>query len=155
MHREQIVVTLDNVRNLLHSEGPVIPVGTTSMRTLESMYWLGVKLNRDPESGFHISQEDAYQLTGDLTREAALTTIMARMEKLKVETLVGETAIYIRPGYRFRICDGLVTNFHQPKSTLILLVAAFIGKDWRSVYEAALNNDYRFLSYGDSSLLLP
>ena len=155
MHREQIVVTLENVRNLLRREGPVIPVGTTSMRTLESLYWLGVKLNRDPESEFYISQDDAYQLSGELSREAALAEIIARMERLKVETLIGETAIYIRPGYRFRVCEGLVTNFHQPASTLILLVAAFIGEDWRRVYEAALNNDYRFLSYGDSSLLLP
>lgn len=155
MHREQIVVTLDNVRNLIGRSGPLIPVGTTSMRTLESLYWFGVKLMRDPESPFYISQDDAYQLTGDLSREDALSYVVRRMETLKVDSIVGETAIYIRPGYRFRICEGLITNFHQPASTLILLVAAFIGEDWRKVYDAALNNGYRFLSYGDSSLLIP
>src|SRR5690606_17006812 len=118
MHREQIVVTLDNVRNLIGRSGPLIPVGTTSMRTLESLYWFGVKLMQDPESPFYISQDDAYQLTGDLSREDALSYVVRRMETLKVDSIVGETAIYIRPGYRFRICEGLITNFHQPASTL-------------------------------------
>lgn len=155
MHREQIVVTQDNIRNALNRNGPVIPVGTTSMRTLESLYWYGVKLKHDPQSPFNISQNDPYQLSGEVPAEEALSLVVRRIEAMKTDSIVGETAIYIRPGYRFRVCDGLITNFHQPASTLILLVAAFIGEDWRKVYDAALANDYRFLSYGDSSLLLP
>lgn len=155
MHREQIIVTADNIRNLLQRKGPVIPVGTTSMRTLESLYWFGVKLKQNAEADFEISQDDAYMLKGDLTRKAALSLVLKRMEHLRMDTIAGDTAIFIRPGYQFRVCDALITNFHQPGSTLILLVAAFIGEDWRKVYDSALNNAYRFLSYGDSSLLIP
>lgn len=155
MHREQIIVTADNIRNLLQRKGPVIPVGTTSMRTLESLYWFGVKLKQNAEADFEISQDDAYMLKGDLTRNAALSLVLKRMEHLRMDTITGDTAIFIRPGYQFRVCDALITNFHQPGSTLILLVAAFIGEDWRKVYDSALNNAYRFLSYGDSSLLIP
>jgi S-adenosylmethionine:tRNA ribosyltransferase-isomerase len=155
MHREQIIVTADNIRNLLQRKGPVIPVGTTSMRTLESLYWFGVKLKQNAEADFEISQDDAYMLKGDLTRNAALSLVLKRMEHLRMDTIAGDTAIFIRPGYQFRVCDALITNFHQPGSTLILLVAAFIGEDWRKVYDSALNNAYRFLSYGDSSLLIP
>jgi S-adenosylmethionine:tRNA ribosyltransferase-isomerase len=153
MHQEQIVIKKENIENLLHSERFFIPVGTTSMRTLESLYWYGIKLLHDPDATFQINQNDPY-VTRDLTpKEDALKAILKKMEKLKTDVLIGETSIFIRPGYDFKICRALITNFHQPGSTLILLVAALIGEQWKHVYEEALTNDYRFLSYGDSSLL--
>jgi S-adenosylmethionine:tRNA ribosyltransferase-isomerase len=154
MHREQIVINRENIDALLRGS-TIIAVGTTSMRTLESMYWYGVKLQEEPEAPFLIAQQDAYTLRGDLSLKESMENICARMDRERRESLTGETAIYIMPGYKFRVCQGLITNFHQPGSTLILLVAAFVGDDWRKIYQEALKNDYRFLSYGDSSLLLP
>lgn len=155
MHAEQVTVTLANVRNLLNNP-MVIAVGTTSMRTLESLYWYGVRLLSDPDASFHISQRDPYLLHERLPdRNEALRAVLNFMEQRGQDRVTGETSIYILPGYTFRVCRGLITNFHQPGSTLIVLVAAFIGPDWRTVYKSALDNDYRFLSYGDSSLLLP
>lgn len=155
MHQEQVVITKSNILNLLQPDKTIIPVGTTSMRTLESLYWFGVKLLENPEAVFQISQRDPYTSTHTPPAKDALTAVLQYMEKHKLESIVGETAIYIMPGYQFRICQGLITNFHQPESTLIVLVAAFIGKDWKKIYSEALEKDYRFLSYGDSSLLLP
>jgi S-adenosylmethionine:tRNA ribosyltransferase-isomerase len=155
MHREQIHVTRSNIQALLLRTGPVIAVGTTSMRTLESLYWFGVRLSYDKNCGFAILQQDAYTLKTELSLTESMNLILERMDHDKTDALSGETSIYIMPGYKFRICEGLVTNFHQPNSTLILLVAAFIGNDWKRVYNEALENGYRFLSYGDSSLLLP
>jgi S-adenosylmethionine:tRNA ribosyltransferase-isomerase len=156
MHQEQVIITRANLQNLLDPTRRIIPVGTTSMRTLESLYWYGVKLHTDPNATFSIRQTDPYEAIGALpTRQEALQRVLYRMESLDLESLTGETAIYIMPGYTFRVCDALVTNFHQPASTLILLVAAFIGEDWRKVYSEAMENGYRFLSYGDSSLLMP
>jgi S-adenosylmethionine:tRNA ribosyltransferase-isomerase len=155
MHQEQILVSRSNVLNLLDQNGPVICVGTTSMRTVESLYWYGVKLMRNPTEEFVVSQGDAYTLDQEISPKEALTKVLDKMIEEQKELLVGETSIYIMPGYRCRLCTGLITNFHQPGSTLILLVAAFIGDDWKKVYEEALTSDYRFLSYGDSSLLLP
>lgn len=155
MHREQIVVSRKNVANLLQENAFIIPVGTTSLRTLESLYWFGVKLLQDKSAAFTIAQEDPYTLTSSVTVQEAIGAVAAYMDRQGMDTLIGETALYIMPGYTFRVCKGLITNFHQPGSTLILLVAAFIGENWRRVYEEALQNNYRFLSYGDSSLLLP
>lgn len=152
MHAEQMIITADNVRNLLKSNS-IISVGTTSMRTLESLYWYGVKLIDNPNAAFLIRQEDAYQLPQHISREDSLRAILSTMETLQKNSITGSTSIFIRPGYQFRICEGLITNFHQPGSTLMLLVAAFVGNDWRTIYQQALDNDYRFLSYGDSSLL--
>ena len=153
MHEEQMVITRQNIETLLEAK-IIVAVGTTSLRTLESLYWYGVKLIEDQEAEFIIGQHDSYT-HGELpTAMNALKAIQRHMDSCKKETLTGETSIYIVPGYRFRLCSGLITNFHQPSSTLILLVAAFIGSDWRKVYDEALANDYRFLSYGDSSLLL-
>ncbi|MEJ7646677.1 MAG: S-adenosylmethionine:tRNA ribosyltransferase-isomerase [Chryseolinea sp.] len=155
MHHEQITVSRKNVENLLGKKF-IVAVGTTSMRTLESLYWYGVKLLKNPEAFFVIEQHDA--MKSDATLPSATESLRAVLRSMKekgVESLTGETSIFIVPGYTFRICQGLITNFHQPGSTLILLVAAFIGEDWKRVYDAALQNDYRFLSYGDSSLLLP
>lgn len=155
MHYEQVTISKQVIDNLMGSEKIVIAVGTTSMRTLESLYWYGVKLLSDPEADFNITQRDPYQLPDSISKEQALNAVLAHLENHKTESLTGTTSIFIYPGYRFRLCQGLITNFHQPGSTLMLLVAAFIGKDWREIYAQALREDYRFLSYGDSSLLLP
>ncbi|HEY0741730.1 MAG TPA: S-adenosylmethionine:tRNA ribosyltransferase-isomerase [Chryseosolibacter sp.] len=156
MHREQVIVTRKNLESLLQRDKFIIPVGTTSMRTLESIYWYGVKLLHDPNAPFHIGQDDPYLEQQLLpTAVEAVEAVRKRFDDHQLDALGGETAIFIKPGYQFRICRGLITNFHQPASTLMLLVAAFVGDDWRKIYQSALDNDYRFLSFGDSSLLLP
>lgn len=156
MHEEEIVVKKQNILFLLQNDGPVIPVGTTSMRTLESLYWFGVKLLSDPDASFFIPQMYPYQEYDELpSKNESLEQVLSYLEKNQLDNILGNTEIFIYPGYTFRMCDGLVTNFHLPGSTLILLIAALIGDDWRKIYEEALKGDYRFLSYGDSSLLLP
>ncbi|HCZ34842.1 MAG TPA: S-adenosylmethionine tRNA ribosyltransferase [Cytophagales bacterium] len=154
MHQEQVVVTKSNIEAMLNSNFSVA-VGTTSVRTMESLYWFGVKLMNDSESAFQIGQRDAYTLPQGISKHQALTYVLDYMNLKGLDTLIGETSIYIIPGYTFRTVDALITNFHQPGSTLILLVAAFTGTDWRKIYDSALTNYYRFLSYGDSSLLFP
>jgi S-adenosylmethionine:tRNA ribosyltransferase-isomerase len=154
MHQEQVVITRNNVENLLKYKN-VVSVGTTSLRTLESLYWYGARLIEEPSAPFVISQHDAYTQTRIPTTEQALLAILKSMDRQQKNTLTGETSIYIVPGYKFKVCNALITNFHQPGSTLILLVAAFVGSDWRKIYGEALSHDYRFLSYGDSSLLIP
>lgn len=151
MHEEQIIITRENVENLL-KEKTVVAVGTTSLRTMESIYWYGVKLSTDPTSKFLINQNDAYLLE-PIDKSKALNAVLKKMDDEKTDQLIGETSIYILPGYDFKTCDALITNFHQPGSTLMLLVAAFVGSDWRKIYGEALTKNYRFLSYGDSSLL--
>lgn len=155
MHEEQVIVSRENVENLLMKDRFITAVGTTSLRTLESLYWFGAKLTRDPKAEFRIGQNDPYTGQTATAPSEALAAVARHMDVRQLGQLVGETSLFIRPGYRFRICRGLITNFHQPGSTLILLVAAFVGPDWRTIYHEALNNHYRFLSYGDSSLLLP
>jgi S-adenosylmethionine:tRNA ribosyltransferase-isomerase len=155
MHAEHVVISRQNLKNLLEPSRKIIAVGTTSARTLESLYWFGVRLIHDPESPFRITQQEAYQQPHPPPAETAIRAVLKRMDQDQVDTLMGETSIYLMPGYRYRIVQGLITNFHQPASTLMLLVAALIGPDWRQVYDEALAKDYRFLSYGDSSLLLP
>lgn len=157
MHREQLIINRQNLENLIYKKGKVIAVGTTSMRTLESLYWYGVKLMNDPEASFFITKEEAYSNAEEALPDAetAFREVLKRMDDLQKDEIWGETEIFIIPSYKFRVCEGLVTNFHQPESTLILLVAAFIGSDWKRLYHEALTRNYRFLSYGDSSLLLP
>lgn len=155
MHAEHIVVTQQTIEDMIRSHRHIIAVGTTSMRTLESLYWYGVKLHQDPHADFVIGQKDPYEKTVTLEFVDALENVLQKMNRDGKESLAGETSIYIHPGYRFRVCNGLITNFHQPGSTLLLLIAAFIGEDWRKVYREAMTNGYRFLSYGDSSLLIP
>jgi len=156
MHSEQIVITRENVINLLQPGKFIVPVGTTSMRTLESLYWFGVKLLNNSESDLIIDQHYAYQQHNNLpTKEESLQAVLHYMNTHECDSITGHSSIFIHPGYKFKMCQALVTNFHQPSSTLILLVAAFIGDAWKQVYNAALENDYRFLSYGDSSLLMP
>jgi S-adenosylmethionine:tRNA ribosyltransferase-isomerase len=155
MHHEQVVVTRKSIENLLRPDRFVVAVGTTSMRTIESLFWFGAKLLENPDSAFVILQDDPYQERKLPTTTEALQAVAAYMDVHKISTLTGTTSIFIYPGYKFRICQGLITNFHLPGSTLILLVAAFVGENWKKIYEEALQNDYRFLSYGDSSLLIP
>jgi S-adenosylmethionine:tRNA ribosyltransferase-isomerase len=154
MHKEQVIVSEQNILNLLANER-IVPVGTTSMRTLESIYWWGVKVLTGISKNFDIKQDDPYTLPQHFSKEEALNAAVEILRATQSDLMVGETAIFIKPGYSFRICKALITNFHQPASTLILLVAAFVGDDWRKIYNEALLNDYRFLSYGDSSLLVP
>lgn len=155
MHFEQVSIRRQVIDNLIDANKKIIAVGTTSMRTLESLYWFGVKLLTEPQSDFDITQNDPYTLPDSITKEQALAAVINFMENKGISNLTGTTSIFIYPGYRFRICTGLITNFHQPGSTLMLLVAAFIGQNWKEVYSQALAHQYRFLSYGDSSLLLP
>lgn len=156
MHEEEVSITRNNIIMLLEHPGPVISVGTTSMRSLESLYWYGVKLLKGKGTDFFIEKLFPYHHKVNLPdKKTALTAVLRHFESNNIEMISGRTEIFIFPGYTFRICDGLITNFHLPGSTLILLVAALVGGDWRKIYEEALNNNYRFLSYGDSSLLLP
>ncbi|MCG8390257.1 MAG: S-adenosylmethionine:tRNA ribosyltransferase-isomerase [Cytophagales bacterium] len=155
MHYEQVEVSKSNVKNLLENE-QVVAVGTTSMRTLESLYWYGVDLVLQNKTQFDVEKLRPYQQeTGLPTTQQSLEAVWEYMDKNNLEKLGGLTEIFIVPGYHFKVCKGLITNYHLPGSTLILLIAAFIGEDWKKVYQQALNNDYRFLSYGDSSLLIP
>jgi S-adenosylmethionine:tRNA ribosyltransferase-isomerase len=154
MHSEQMIVSKQNVKNLIESE-KIIAVGTTSMRTLESLYWFGVQLTEMPDATFRIAKLMPYQYQASKLphRKEAFGAVIAYMEKNNLEKINGETEIMIVPSYPFQVCDALVTNFHLPSTTLILLVASFIGENWRKVYNQALENQYRFLSFGDSSLL--
>lgn len=156
MHAEWIDVDRSFIANLKDQlDKNIIAVGTTSLRTLESLFWLGLKCKHPGNNEtIFVSQWDPYDLPSEpLTAPAALEQLLAWMEKNKLERLVTKTQILIAPGYTFRIVKGLITNFHQPQSTLLLLVAALVGKDWKKIYNHALQNNYRFLSYGDGSLL--
>ncbi|UOQ52825.1 S-adenosylmethionine:tRNA ribosyltransferase-isomerase [Hymenobacter cellulosivorans] len=160
MHAEPIAVNAALLRQLLsHAPQPIIAVGTTSLRTLESLYWLGTRLVREPsyatESAFHVTQWQPYEEGPEVSLAAALQALLDSLEQSGSDSIQATTQLLIAPGYRFRVIQGLVTNFHQPESTLLLLVSALIGPDWRRVYDHALAHNYRFLSYGDSSLLLP
>lgn len=153
MHSEQMVIAKQAIHDVLSSE-KVIAVGTTSMRTLESLYWFGVRLLNGNQV-FSIEKLEIYQ-TGDLpNRKEAFQAILDFMENKNLEFLHGSTEIFIMGNYQFKVCDGLITNFHQPGSTLLMLINSFLKGDWKKVYDHALQNDYRFLSYGDSSLLMP
>ncbi|MHB1279116.1 MAG: S-adenosylmethionine:tRNA ribosyltransferase-isomerase [Bacteroidia bacterium] len=154
MHNEKMWVKRSNIEDLLQTSGPVIPVGTTSMRTLESLYWWGCKLIENPEAEFFIGKLEAYSLV-PYPKEQSLEAILNYMDKHALTEVQGRTEILIYPGYSFAFSQGLITNFHLPETTLIMLVAAFVGEDWRKIYDEALKQDYRFLSFGDSSLLLP
>jgi len=156
MHAEFIDVSLELIESLL-TNNTIIPVGTTSLRTLESLYWLGVKVLSGAllvvsENG-GLTQWDAYELPQDVKKEEALSALIHWMKDNNLNRLITKTQLLIAPGYQLRIAKGIVTNFHQPQSTLLLLVAAIIGNDWRKVYEHALANNFRFLSYGDGCLL--
>ena len=157
MHEEPFTVSKALIEQLASSQRSIVPVGTTSMHTLESLYWLGAKAAASNTLPDHLGQWEVYSMAEhDLpTRQAAFSALLETMEQHQLNAFTARTGILIAPGYQFRVCDGLITNFHQPGSTLLLLVAAFIGPNWRTVYDYALANKFRFLSYGDSSLLLP
>ena len=155
MHNEQVVFTKKNIENLLANLGNIIPIGTTSMRTLESIYWYGVKFLKGDNYPLLIEKLYPYQHENLPSTEESLKAILKEMERKNIEEITAETEIFIFPSYQFKLCKGIITNYHQPESTLILLIAALIGEDWRKIYKEAITKDYRFLSYGDSSLLLP
>ena len=159
MHSEEIFVSAAAITQIqYHLPQPLISVGTTSLRTLESLYWLGVLVMSNPAilpQNLHVPQWLPYEATIAPTPEIALSTLSDYLLRHQLTYLRATTQLLIAPGYYFKLVNGLITNFHQPESTLLLLVAALIGPDWRRVYEHALTHDYRFLSYGDSSLLLP
>jgi S-adenosylmethionine:tRNA ribosyltransferase-isomerase len=155
MHVEYFSVQLDVIRNLLVNKGVLTAVGTTSLRALESTYWLGVKmLEKDAGiENLHLDQWEAYSLSQNISVEQSLTKVCETLETNRQNTVFAATKMMIVPGYTFRICRRLITNFHQPQSTLLLLVGAFVGERWKDIYQYALEHDFRFLSYGDSSLL--
>jgi len=162
MHEETIRIDAQMIAELrAHKEAgkPIIPIGTTSTRLLESVYWFGALLVHRPEveyNGLDIEQWIPYTMPGPLPSAVeSLKAVDDFLRKHKKDYLEGQTSLMIAPGYSFGLIDGLITNFHQPKSTLLLLIAALIGPDWKKVYQYALDNDFRFLSFGDSSLLLP
>ena len=157
MHREQIIVSRELVEQILEQKtDAIVAVGTTAMRTLESLYWFGKQIITQPGSHFDslfVSQWEPYEQSPDIPAPVALRAILDWMLENKISEVKGYTQILIAPGYSFKIVSGLITNFHQPQSTLLLLVSAFIGTDCERVYQFALKSNFRFLSYGDSSLL--
>ena len=168
MHTEYVCVRRDTLQTLLDYDCCAIAVGTTSVRTLESLYYMGVKLEANPdaaEEDLHVCQWEPYEkadgtpvdgnLIDGITPQKAISNIIAWLDKNNLKTLHSSTQIIIAPGYEYKIVEVLVTNFHQPQSTLLLLVSAFLKGDWRNVYDYALSHDFRFLSYGDSSILIP
>lgn len=152
MHREPFVVSLSLLKRIRFNKSKLIAVGTTSVRTLESLYYVGVSCIEKgmPED---VGQWAPYERDYEYSLEESLDAIIAYLEGRELEELKVGTRIIIVPGFRFRLVDILVTNFHQPESTLILLISAFVGGDWKTIYDYALGHDFRFLSYGDSSLL--
>ena len=158
MHSETIIVRKSLIQNLVNQIGkPIVPVGTTSTRTLESLYWIGVMLK---EQGFelrplHVNQWFPYEKHAPMSAAEALQCILDYLDHHGLTRLEASTALMIAPSYTMRIITGLITNFHQPKSTLLLLVSALIGERWKDCYRFALDHGFRFLSYGDSCLFLP
>ena len=155
MHTEFISVPKATIIDLLQHTGKVIAVGTTSVRTLESLYHIGVLLEDNWDAELKVTQWQPYEnRAASISSEKALENVIQYLEKNNLETLFADTQIIIAPGYDFKVVDGIVTNFHQPQSTLLLLVSAFVNGDWQRIYNYALNHKFRFLSYGDSSLLM-
>ncbi len=156
MHTESVVITYPFLKQLIEHKHPVVAVGTTSVRSLESLYWLGVQISGGAahRSNLHVGQWDPYTFSDQISTNDALSAVCQFMEKDHLDYLEFSTSVLIMPGYSYRIIDGMVTNFHQPESTLLLLIAAFLGNDWKTVYNYALQNNFRFLSYGDSNLYL-
>ncbi|HXB44622.1 MAG TPA: S-adenosylmethionine:tRNA ribosyltransferase-isomerase [Puia sp.] len=157
MHAEFMEVSIATIKFLFRSlDSNIIPVGTTSLRTIESLYWLGLKTIAQPDirpENLIVRQWEPYEISNqNMHKKISLQSLIEWMEKNSLHKLITTTQLLIAPGYQFKIINGLITNFHQPQSTLLLLVAALIGEDWKKVYEHALNNNFRFLSYGDGCL---
>lgn len=156
MHTEFISVSRNTIEQILHRKSNLIVVGTTSLRTVESLYYVGKKLQLNPNATtleIGVKQWDPYEETNPISPAQALQNILDYLSKHQLERLTTETQIIIAPGYQFHYADAIITNFHQPQSTLLLLIAAFVGDDWQRIYQYALAHNFRFLSYGDSSLL--
>ena len=158
MHSEHFYIRRDLLNQLIPHSGKKIAVGTTSVRTMESLYWLGVQAHQNPEisiDDLKVSQWEAYQQEeNQLSATEALQSLLGLLDRHQTDYLSASTQIIIAPGYQFRMVDGMITNFHQPQSTLLLLISAYLGDEWRTIYDHALANNYRFLSYGDSNLYL-
>ena len=157
MHTEFISVRRSAIENIRTNLGRIIAVGTTSVRTLESLYYMGRTLVNNPDATSEelvVTQWTPYNDTEEVPAHEALTALLNYLDRNQTDTLLSATQIMIAPGYEFKIVKGIITNFHQPKSTLLLLISAFVNGNWKSIYNYALDNDFRFLSYGDSSLLL-
>jgi S-adenosylmethionine:tRNA ribosyltransferase-isomerase len=161
MHTETVAVKRQTIEKLLAHDAQAIAVGTTSVRTLESLYYMGLKVMRNPdvkEEELHVEQWEPYGASlneKSVSASEALRVLLDWMDRNGLKTLHSATQIIIAPGYEYKIVKMLITNFHQPQSTLLLLVSAFVKGDWRTIYDYALSHEFRFLSYGDSSLLLP
>jgi S-adenosylmethionine:tRNA ribosyltransferase-isomerase len=156
MHAEFIDVALETIDYLAKTNKKIIAVGTTSLRTLESLYWLAIKIKQHPNQEaheLHLLQWDAYTLdASNLSLQEAMQALKIWMQTNQLSSLIATTQLMVKPGYTFKVCKGLVTNFHQPKSTLLLIIAAIAGNEWKTIYQHALENEYRFLSYGDGCL---
>lgn len=157
MHSEFISVRKEFIENLVNHRGDIVAVGTTSVRTLESLYHIGAALELNPDlHDLKVSQWQPYSDGASrISREEALKNILSYLDRNNIDVLLADTQIMIIPGYQFKVVNAIVTNFHQPQSTLLLLVSAFVKGNWKSIYTHALDHKYRFLSYGDSSLLFP
>lgn len=158
MHTEYFCVHRSTLNKLIAHEGKAIAVGTTSVRTLESLYYIGLRLSKNPnltEEQLHINQWEPYETKSSLSPVEAIRNVLNYIERNGLNSIHSSTQIIIAPGYKYHIVRMLVTNFHQPQSTLLLLVSAFVNGDWHKIYDYALSHDFRFLSYGDSSLLIP
>jgi len=154
MHEEFFVVEKQSLQSLIEKSDCIVPVGTTSLRTLESLFWLG----QNPENYFEndlffLPQWEPYETQPKFNRKEALESLVSFMDEKQLNSIKGNTQIIIAPGYDIKMADGILTNFHQPKSTLLLLIYAFVGNEWKTIYNYALENDFRFLSYGDGNLL--
>lgn len=152
MHAEFFEVTRACIQSLLNCNGRVIAAGTTSMRTLESLYWLGVRVLEGKEVDV-VDQWESYFSSSSYSKEEALNALLGHLDATQRESICASSSICIAPGYRFKICSGLQTNYHQPKSTLLLLIAATVGEEWKRLYAHALEREYMFLSYGDTMLI--
>jgi len=159
MHTEYVCIRRTTLEKLLQHNCEAVAVGTTSVRTLESLYYMGCKVKANPNVSLdqlHVNQWEPYaSTTTTITPTEAIGELIAYMDRNNLPSLHSSTQIIIAPGYQYKIVKRLITNFHQPQSTLLLLVSAFVGGDWKSIYRYALDNDFRFLSYGDSSILIP
>jgi S-adenosylmethionine:tRNA ribosyltransferase-isomerase len=158
MHAEFIDVELSFIKTLIQNiDNPVVAIGTTSLRTIESLYWIGNKIRTAKYEvrieELSVNQWDPYEIESDISAKDALQILLDWMQNKKIDRLITKTQIIIAPGYELKVAKGLITNFHQPQSTLLLLVAAIVGDDWKKIYDYAKENDFRFLSYGDGSLL--
>ena len=157
MHCEHFFVTAKIIDLILGNQGRIFPVGTTSVRTLESLYWIGVNLlmrQMPVNKILTLGQWEAYNTVNSVTVEESMNALLKYISHNKLSYIHASTSLMITPGYDFKMINGMITNFHQPKSSLLLLISAWIGNDWKKVYKFAIENDFRFLSYGDSSLLI-